>query len=72
MAKKITIDDAEYEYDKLTENAKLALKCLKFSENRIQELSNMHALLQRAKKSYVESLKIEMISDKAGLVLEDD
>lgn len=72
MAKKITIDDAEYEYDKLTENAKLAVKGLQFSENRIQELSNMHALLQRAKKSYVEGLKIEMISDKAGFILEDD
>ena len=72
MAKKITIDDAEYEYDKLTENAKLALKGVQFSESRIHELSNIQALLQRAKQSYIESLKKEMISDKAGFMLEDD
>ena len=72
MVKKLTFDDTEYEYDKLTENAKAAIKSLKFSERRINELSNMQALLERAKKSYIDSLKKEMISDKAGFVLEDD
>ena len=72
MVKKLTFDDTEYEYDKLTEHDKAAIKSLKFSERRINELSNMQALLERAKKSYIDSLKKEMISDKAGLVLEND
>ena len=72
MVKKIMFDNTEYDYAKLSESAKVALTSLKFSENRISELSNIHAVLQRAKKSYIESLKKEMISDKAGFVLEDD
>ena len=44
MVKKLTFDDTEYEYDKLTEHAKAAIKSLKFSERRINELSNMQAL----------------------------
>ena len=72
MVKKIMFDNTEYDYAQLSENAKVALTSLKFSENRINELSNIHAILQRAKKSYIESLKKEMISDKAGLMLEDD
>ena len=72
MVKKVTFDDTEYDYDKLTENAKAAIKSYKFSERRINELSNIRALLERAKKSYIDSLKKEMISDKAGIVLEDD
>ena len=72
MVKKLTFDDTEYEYDKLTEHAKAAIKSLKFSERRINELCNIRALLERAKKSYIDSLKKEMISDKAGIVLEDD
>ena len=72
MVKKIIFDNSEYDYEKLSENAKVTLTSLKFSENRINELSNIQAVLQRAKKSYIESLKKEMISDKAGFVLEDD
>ncbi len=72
MVKKIMFDNTEYDYEKLSENARVTLTSLRFSESRINELSNMHALLQRAKKSYIDSLKKEIISDKAGFLIEDD
>jgi hypothetical protein len=71
MAQKIKLDDKEYEVDSLTEQAKTQLKALQFASHRLEELSNMQALLQRAKKSYIESLKLEMLSEKSGFLFGD-
>tara|TARA_B100000900_G_C19968450_1_gene468749 strand:- start:227 stop:445 length:219 start_codon:yes stop_codon:yes gene_type:complete len=72
MSKKIKIDDQEYELDQLTDKAKSTIKALKFVTERIKELDNMRILLRRAKNSYVSGIKKEMISNKAGLFLEDE
>ena len=72
MAQKIRIDEVDYDLDGLSEVARADVQALEFITKRIQELTNMRALLQRARNSYLESLKKEMISDKAGLLLEDD
>ena len=72
MSHKIKLDDKEYDVEKLSDQARAALASLQFATNRMQELNNMQALLQRAKKSYVESLKQEMLSSKGGILLGDD
>ena len=71
MSQKIKLDDKEYDMSDLSENAKATLASLQFATQRIQELNNMQALLVRAKNSYVEGLKREMLSSKAGYLLED-
>jgi hypothetical protein len=72
MVQKIKLDDQEYEVENLSSEAKATLASLQFATTRMQELTNTHAVLQRAKISYVESIKQEMLSNKAGLLLEDE
>ena len=71
MGAKVTVDSVEYDVDNLSQKARTALLSWEFTNIRIKELTNMQALLQRAKNSYVDSLKKEMIAKKAGLVLDD-
>ena len=70
--KKIKFDDKEYEVENLSDQAKAAFASLQFTTTRIQELSNMQKLLLSAKNNYVENLKQEMLSSKAGLLFGDD
>ena len=72
MGQKIHLGDQEYDVENLSEQAKTTLANLKFATDRIQELNNMQALLQRAKSSYIESVKQEMLSNKAGLIIENN
>ena len=72
MSKKIKLDGEEYLLEDLNDQAQAALKSLQFVTTRVQELTNMQALLQRAKNSYVDSLKKEMLSSKGGFLLGDD
>jgi len=72
MAQKIKLGDAEYEVENLSDQAKAYIATLKFTDTRLQELTNMRALLQRAKNSYVDSLKKEMLSSKAGFLFDDE
>ena len=72
MDQKIKIDDKEYDIENLSDQGKATLISLQFVTERIQELNNMQALLQRAKNSYVESLKKEMLSSKAGFLVDDN
>jgi hypothetical protein len=72
MVQKIKLDDNEYNVENLSDQAKAALASLQFATARIQELNNMQALLQRAKNSYVDSLKKEMLSSKSGFLFDDD
>ena len=72
MGKKIKLEDKEYEVADLSEAAKTNLAALEFATSRMSELSNMRALLMRAKRSYMDSLKKEVISKKAGLLIEDE
>ena len=72
MGQKIKLEDKEYDVENLSDQAKAALTLLHFTNTRIQELNNMQKLLLSAKNSYVESLKQEMLSSKAGLLFGDD
>ena len=72
MGQKVKLDDKEYEVENLSDQAKATLASLQFATSRMQELTNMQALLQRAKNSYVDSLKKEMLSSKSGFLFEDE
>ena len=72
MSQKFTLDNKEYDIDTLDESSKAKIASLNFVSSKIQELTNMQAVLQRAKNSYVDSLKKEMLSDKAGFLFGED
>ena len=72
MTDKVTIDGKEYSIEKLSEESMAKLHSLQFAAQREAELSNIMNLFQRAKNSYVDSLKKEMLSNKTGLLFGDD
>ena len=72
MGQKIKLEDKEYNVANLSDQAQATVTALQFVTTRMQELNNMQALLQRAKNSYVDSLKKEMISNKSGLLFGRD
>ena len=71
MAQKIKVGDKEYDTSSLSDNGKAVLTLLQFSTVRLQELNNMQAVLQRARNSYMDSLKQEILSQKAGYLLDE-
>ena len=71
MAQKIKLGDKEYDAANLSDQGKAVLNLFQFSTQKLQELNNMQALLQRAKNSYIESLKQEILSQKAGYLLDE-
>lgn len=72
MAKMIKLDDTEYEVENLSDTAKATLAQLEFVTQHLSELKNMCKLLQRARKSYIGSLKNEMLAEKAGFLFGED
>lgn len=72
MGQKIKLDEKEYDVEHLSDRAKTTLASLRFATERMNELVNMQALLRCAKNSYVDSLRKEMLSDKAGFLFGDD
>ena len=71
MASKIKLGDTEYDAANLSDQGKSVLNLLQFSTQKLQELNNMQAVLQRAKNSYIESLKQEILAQKAGYLLDE-
>ena len=63
---KIKLDDKEYDIANLSDSARKLTDSLQNVSARIQELNNMVAILTKAKRAYIEGLKSEMLSAKAG------
>jgi len=72
MSGKIKIDNTEYNLDDLSDSAKSALSSLQFTTNHIKELSNMLALLEKAKVGYIDTLKREMLKEKSGYLFDKE
>ena len=72
MVDKINIDGKVFNIDDLSESAQQKVTSLQFSEQKIIELKNLNALLQKAKVGYVETLKNEIISDKSGFLFNEE
>lgn len=70
MARKIELDGKEYNISDLSAAGRAAFSSYEFTDGRLRELTNMQALLQRAKNSYVEALKKEILSQKTGIIFD--
>lgn len=72
MGKIIKLDNEEYEAENLSDQAQATLASLKFIEVRLQELTNLRAVLMNSKNSYIENLKKEILSNRSGFLFEGD
>ena len=72
MGKIIKLDNIEYEAENLGDQAQATLASLQFVEIRLKELTNLQAVLNNSKNSYVQSLKKEIVSGKSGLLFDED
>ena len=68
---KIKLDEKEYDVAKLSERARKITVELQNVTARIKESNNMIAILTKAKRAYIEGLKSEMLSAKAGFDFEN-
>ena len=68
---KILIDDKEFNVSDLSENSRSVLSLFQYTEKKIAELTNILALLQKAKNGYVAELKSEVLAQKAGIVVDE-
>ena len=57
---KITLDGFEYDAEGLNSAAIANVQSLHFIETQLQRLSNETAVLQTAKKTYIDSLRLEI------------
>ena len=69
---RVQIDGVEYDTETLSEHAKRLLAEVQSISARIQENQNMSAILTKAKRAYIADLKTEMLSAKAGLLMDND
>ncbi len=58
---------ADYDLASLSAEARAQLDSIKFADAQIAELTNMQALLTRAKKSYIDGLEREIIKARTGV-----
>lgn len=72
MGERIKLGTKEYDSDDFGAKQRQTLKYFNFTSERLKELKNMQALLQRAKNSYIKSLKSEVLSRKSGFILGDE
>jgi hypothetical protein len=67
MISTVRIDGEDYDLSSLTEEARAQLAMIQFGDAQIAELTNMQALLTRAKKSYIDGLEREIIKARSGV-----
>jgi hypothetical protein len=67
MTGTVRVDGADYDLASLSAEARAQLDSIKFADGQIAELTNMQALLTRAKKSYLDGLEREIIKARTGV-----
>lgn len=72
MSATVKVFGKEYKVESLSDSAKADLKSYEFASERLQELNRMQLLLQEARNSFINRLKQEMISNKAGFFIGDN
>lgn len=60
MVQRLRIDGIEYAVDALEGEGRLLLQRVHFTQQRIQELTNLQAVLTRAKNAYIADLRAEI------------
>lgn len=68
---KITLDGLEYEAENLNSTAKANVQSLHYVETQLQRLNNELAVLQTAKKAYLDSLRSEIEKSDLEPVAQD-
>ena len=63
---KIKIDDIEYEFDSLSDNAKAQLANIQFVDTQLQQLNNEWAVSDTARIGYTNALKAEVAKIKSS------
>ena len=69
MTRRLRLDDVAYDVETLSAEGRALLDRLVFVEERLQEMTNSAALLNRAKNAYIADLKLDLVKGRAGLHL---
>ena len=72
MTNTVKLDGVEYNLETFNQAAKKSLDSVIFIDNKLIELNNKMALLQKAKKGYMRELKEEILSRKSGFNFGED
>ena len=67
MSQKINVDSIEYGLDALSDDAKKFVARVQDTDACIHEMENLRAIFTRAKRSYIDELKREIIKGKSGV-----
>lgn len=67
MVNKLVLDNVEYALNDQNQSVKSLVLKLDNTDKEIQEKTNLYAVFTRAKNSYVQELKREMIAGKSGV-----
>ena len=67
MSEFVEIDEKKYRIEDLSQDTRKLLFQLQSIEANLADRNNLIALLNKAKKAYIEDLKSEMLATKAGL-----
>jgi hypothetical protein len=59
--KKITIDEVDYKFDDMSDNAKAQLTNIQFVDAQLQQLNNEWAVSDTARIAYTNALKAELV-----------
>jgi hypothetical protein len=69
MTGRLRLDDLVYDTAALSAEARSLLERLAFVQERLEELGNSAALLNRAKNAYIADLKLDLVRGRVGLNL---
>ena len=67
MVNKLVLDNVEYALNDQNQSVKSLVLKLDNTDKEIQKKTNLYAVFTRAKNSYVQELKREMIAGKSGV-----
>ena len=67
MANFFMIDGDKYSTEGLSPDGIELVTMLKFSQKKITNLTNQHALLMKAKNAYISDIKVEVVESRSGL-----
>lgn len=67
MTSRLRLDGQDHDISQLSKDGLAQLALIRFADERIAELTNVMALLTRAKKSYIDGLEREIIKARSGI-----
>ena len=71
MSQELILDGTAYDFSDPNEDQRRIFENLQFAQERMDEIRKMCALLETSKNIAIRELKNDILSVKAGLILED-